>query len=226
MTGNIVIRTISLWVYQVVLLVPVALLFLTAVPRLQSGLAIDAAFPVPNYVLVDYLLPENSYRVAAEVLTGASSEDGQTLILLAEVAAHANLPQQAILNLLRDGLSRSPASSRGWALLAEQIQDRRRAAAALTQSLLLAPYDYFLAGRRGREGALLWDVLPVDDRRSVLQQARLIWSEPILYGEIEPLLMVSGGADLLARAFEDEPQELQALSLWIAENSRGAGTGL
>ena len=219
-----VIRTLSLWLCRVVLLAPVVLLLVVAIPRFQDGLAVDAAFPVPVYAVLNVALPVTSYRAAADVLANADSNDGPTLIARAEVASLAGNPPERVLDILRDGLSRSPASARGWSLLAEQLekQDRTQAAAALAHSLLLGPREYFIAGKRARATALLWDELPADAREAALGQTRLLWTEILLHPEIGPLLTTSGGAELMKRAFQNDPEQLRALNRWLAEERRRA----
>ena len=224
MKGTRVVRILSLWLRRVVLLAPIPLLLVASIPRFQGGLAVDAAFPVPVYAVLNVPLPATSYRAAADVLAKADSRDGPSLIARAEMASLAGNPPERVLDLLRDGLSRSPASVRGWSLLAEQLetQDRMQAGAALAHSLLLGPREYFIAGKRSRAAALLWDELPADARETALSQTRLLWTELVLHPEIGPMLTRSGGAELMKRAFQNDPEQLRALNRWLAEERRRA----
>jgi len=202
----------------------VVLLVAAAVPRFQSGRAIDAVYPVPNYVVLNLALPENAYRAAADVLANANGNDGRTLIERAEIASLGGAPSLQVVSLLEDGLARAPASVRGWTLLAEQTETRdpTRAGKALAHSLLLGPYEYFLLAKRAREAASLWKLLPPDSENAALAQARHLWTESLLNGEIPPLLRINGGPELVARAFHDDPDDLRALNRWLAAERRRA----
>ncbi len=220
-------RTMLLWCCRLGLLLPAVLLIATAVPRFQSGLATDAAYPVPAYTVMNFALPATSYRAAADVLAGANGNDGRTLIERAEIASLAGAPSQEVVALLEDGLARTPASVRGWSLLAEQTaaQDRSRAANALAHSLLLGPYEYYVLAKRARAAAQLWDALPPDADEAALGQARRLWSESTLNREVPFLLAVKGGPELVTRAFHDDPDDLRALNRWLAAEGRRRRAG-
>jgi hypothetical protein len=219
-----VIRPLSLWLFRLVLLAPAALLLFAAVPRFQAGLAVDAAFPVPAYLVMNAELPVDSYRAAAVVLAKANPQDGRSLIERAEAAARAGTAPQTVEDLLSAGLARSPASVRGWSLLAEQVasQEPARGVAYLSQSYLLGPYEYFVAGKRSRTAAILWNDLPAKPREIALRQTKLLWSETLLHSEIGPLLSVQGGSALMTLAFKDDPEEMRALNRWLATERRRA----
>jgi len=219
-----VVRPLSLWLFRLLLLVPAALLLLAAVPRFQAGLAVDAAFPVPAYLVMNAELPVDSYRTAADTLAKANPQDGRSLIERAEAAARAGTAPQTVENMLSDGLARSPASVRGWSLLAEQVasQDRTRGVAYLSQSYLLGPYEYFVAGKRSRTAAILWNDLSPKAHEIAVRQAKLLWSEVLLRSEIAPMLRVEGGTALMTLAFKDDPEEMRALNRWLATERRRA----
>jgi len=221
------VRTILLWCCRLGLLLPPLLLVAAAIPRFQSGLAIDAAYPVPAYAVLNLALPANSYRAAADVLAGANRNDGRTAIERAEIASLAGAPSQEVVKLLEDGLARTPASVRGWTLLAEQVaaQDRSRAGKALAHSLLLGPYEYYVTAKRAQAAAQLWDVLPPDADEVALGQARRLWTESPLNREIPFLLTLKGGPELMTRAFRDDPEDLRALNRWLASEGRRRRAG-
>jgi hypothetical protein len=206
------------------LFLPAALLVAAALPRFQSGRAIDAAYPVPAYTVMNIGLPASAYRAAADVLAGVNAEDGRTSIERAEIASLAGAPHNEVMSLLEDGLARTPASVRGWALFAEQTveADRARAGKALAHSLLLGPYEYYVMAKRARAAAQLWDVLPSDGSSAALDQARRLWTESALNHEIPALLIVKGGPELITRAFHDDPEDLRALNRWLAAERRRA----
>ena len=210
------------WVSRLALLAPTLFLILLAVPRFQSGLAIDAAYPVPTYMIVGASLPQSSYRDTAAVLGNAFRGDGETLLRRAEAVSLMQPEAEGAVGLFEEGLTKSPTSVRGWALLAEHLAsvNRTRAAQALGQSLLLGPYEYYVAARRARQAAIFWDDLPADAHALALRQARLLWTEASLNEGILRLLAVDGGAELIARAFQDEPEELRAINRWVAAERR------
>ena len=145
-------RTATNWVFRVLLLLPPVLLLFLAVPRIQSGYALDAVFPIPVYAVLGVQLPRETNRAAAEVLSLANKADGSTLLQTAELSSLAGEPPSAVADLLREGLSRSPWSTRGWTLLAEQLeqQNPQLAGDALAHSMMLGPYEFYLAEQIGR----------------------------------------------------------------------------
>lgn len=212
------------WARCIGLLAPALLLILVATPRLQSGLAIDAAYPVPVLMIADVGLPQSSYDETAAILGRAHRDDGETILQRAEALSYAQPRAEIVVALLQDGLAKSPASVRGWTLLAEQLDtiDRRKAAQTLGQSFLLGPYEYFVASKRARQAAVLWDMLTIDTREAALEQTRLLWTETDLNDEILSLLDTRGGSELLARAFIDGPEELRAINRWVTTQRRNA----
>lgn len=77
---------------------------------------------------------------------------------------------------LTEGLRRAPADMWGWANLGEArlaAGDKGGAAAALTVSLLLGPYEQGIALYRCGLGLQLWPDLDANGRRTVAQQLRL-----------------------------------------------------
>ena len=213
------------WLLRIGLLLPVLLVTAAAIPRIVSGLALEAAFPVPSYIVKNVVLPRKSYAAAAIVLSHADSRDGETQILRAEAAHLGGMPDAQVIPIVENGLGHDPAYARGWTLLSELLRqtDRARASKALTIALELAPYDYFLAGRRARDGAMLWDAMSDDGRGLLLRQAGLLWSEPQLRDQVMPLLDTPGGAALMTRALKDNPDQIRALNRWVARRRFGIG---
>ena len=213
----------GIWALRIGLLLPAVLVSVLAIPRFVSGLALEAAYPVPPYIAKNVVLPRKSYATAAAILSHADPSDGETQIARAEAAHLAGEPDAQVIPIVENGLSHDPASARGWTLLCEVLQrtDRARSAKALTIALELARYDYFLAGRRARDGAVLWDAIAADDRPLLLRQAQLLWTEPQLHSEIPPLLNTPGGAALMTRALSDDPQQIRSLNRWVARRRLG-----
>ena len=211
------------WMLRIGLLLPVVLVTVAAIPRIVSGLALETAFPVPSYIVKNVVLPRKSYAAAAIVLSHADPRDGETQILRAEAAHSGGAPDSQVIPIVENGLGYNPTSARGWTLLSELLMssDRQRAGKVLITALEMAPYDYFLAGRRARDGALLWDVIPDDGRPLLLRQTRLLWTEAFLHDELLPLVQTPGGAPLMTRALGEDPVTIRALNRWVAMRRLG-----
>jgi len=205
------------YVLKGALVLPALLLVFTAIPRLQSGLALEAAFPVTDSVPRNVPLSEGaSYADAARALSQAPASDGATEILRAEAMRLGGADDAAYLPVLTAGLKAHPASARGWTLYAEAAlaaADPERAAAALSLSLRLAPLDYRLVFQRARAGAGLWQRLDEEAQTLLFRQSALLWSEePYRREYLNEVLLTPGGPGLMARALADQPEELRALN--------------
>ncbi len=123
------------------------------------------------------------------------------------------------IELLTDGLSKSPASARGWALLGEQLLpiDRRKAASDISIALELAPSNFLLSGRLLRDAGAVWDILPEDSRRVATNIAPNLWISPDLRPYLRSVLSTPGGVQMLTEAFRDSPEDLRALNRFVAE---------
>ena len=199
---------------RILFAVPGIALIGAAVPRLMSGLAVEAAFPVPSYIEGNIQLPKTAYAQAQDVLARANIADGQTKILQAEAAYLAGSPIEKVESILKPALGYAPSSARGWTLLAELevAKQPQIGASALALGLQFAPFDYWLAGRRANVGAQLWNEMDADGKNSLLRQTRLLWSEEQFRGKIAALYMTESGRALVARAFADEPDTLRELN--------------
>jgi len=202
------------WVLRTAIVLPGVLLAGAAFARLISGLALEAAFPVPFFINANAPLPSPAYEGAREALAHASHSDGQAKITEAEAASLAGAPPPDVLPILISALEDAPSSARGWTLLAEldAPQDPKTAAAALGMALQLAPFDYWLGSRRANVGARLWDALGSDARDSLLFQTRLLWSEEQLRDSVVGLFATQQGAALVGRAFVEDPDTLRELN--------------
>ena len=217
------------WLARVIWLLLPAILIALTIPRLKSGLSENSAFPVPTYMIMNVALPRQSYAQAAEILAHSDPNDGGVRIAAAEAAANAGSLPTRVVDLVRQGLEHSPVSARGWTLLAEQElreNNSRHGAQALSMALVLGPYDYWIAGRRARAGAALWNDLSPDDQRAVENQARLLWETPGLRTNLLTLLRVKNGPYVLTRAMGNDSQKIRTLNRWIsqAEREQNAGT--
>ena len=197
--------------------------FVIAAFRMQSGFAVDRAFPVPIYMVMGVPVPHGAYVQAAQTLQHANPKDGEAMIAAAEAATRAGALPLQVIPRARLGLQKSPASARGWTLLAEEYLAERRgpeATRALSTALLLSPFDYWIAGRRAHVAAALLDDLDHDTRASADRQAELLWETPGLRDEIPGLLRAPGGRRLMAEALATDSQSVRALNRWLAGERR------
>ncbi len=207
---------------------PAILIVLLVWPRFYTARATEAAFPVPTYMIMNYPLPKSAYAAAAQLLLSADPADGDAKIAAAEATRNAGDSPARVISLVRQGLSHAPASGRGWTLLAEEdfsSKNPTRAANALSLALTLGPYDYWIAGRRAGDAAVLWNFLSVDDRRQAERQARLLWDEPVLRRGAVAFVLTQGGAALMARALANEPAEIRALNRRVSQAGRREQVG-
>jgi hypothetical protein len=219
-----VVSKLVAWLTGAVLLLPAGLLAAAGLVHLHNGQAVNAAFPVPLMMATDVAVPARASADAARALAVADPRDGDAVLAQAEAGYHAGVPRTETLQRVRAGLSRAPASAEGWTFYAEMLQPRDPAMAvrALDQAFLLAPHDFYLAGRRARLAALLWGQLDRDGRDAALTQARLLWQEPLLHQEMLQLLAAPQGSALLTRAYAGDPDTMRAINRWVSAQRRAA----
>jgi hypothetical protein len=207
------------WVARGVALLLPLILIAVAVPHLVDGVANENAFPVPVYTEMNVGMPRASYVSAANALAQGMSRDGDRAIAQAEAEANAGATPTDVVKTLTSGLSQSPASPRGWTLLAEKLSrtDRKRAGEVLSVALTLAPNDYWLLGRIERDAAFLWDDLSPDARDVAVNAAPTLWKFPELRVYIRPVLAMRSGPKLITSGFQFQPEELRALNRWVEE---------
>jgi len=207
------------WLARAAWFVPPVVIVALAVPRLVSGVAADAAFPVPIYMVMNYPLPQRTYANATRILERTDWRDGDQTIAAAEAAADSGSAPNRTIMLVRRGLAHAPVSARGWILLAEAFSAEKNegaAARALSPALTLGPFDYWIAGRRARACAALWNVLGASDRDACGSQARLLWDNPILRPQIVRLLQTREGAQFLLRAIDNDPQQIRDINRFLS----------
>jgi hypothetical protein len=203
------------------LLIPAIVLCAYAAPHFLNGVAVDGTIPVPNYMIAQIAMPKAAYEDAVIALAQASPRDGSAAIARAEAALHAGAQPLSQAPILTQGLMQEPASARGWLLLSNvwAPADKRKAAQALAQALVLAPHDYWLIGARAKQAAILWPDLDADTQALALEQARMLWEEPILRSQLQPLLSSPEGVHLVARAFAGQPDEIREMNRWLSAQS-------
>lgn len=219
MTGTREIASVGGWATRVLaLLLPLALIAV-AIPHLIDGVALENAFPVPVYTEMNVAMPRSSYVSAANALAQGMRRDGDRAVAQAEAEANAGGTPSDVVATLMSGLSQSPASPRGWMLLAERLSrtDRKQAGEALTVALTLSPNDYWLLGRMERDAGYLWDNLSQDARAVAVNAAPTLWKMPELRVYLRPVLATKAGPKLVTSAFQLDPEELRALNRWVAE---------
>ena len=205
------------------MLIPAVALGIYATPHFLDGVARDGAIPVPNRMIAQIAMPKAAYVDAVMALREASPRDGDAAIARAEAALHAGAPPFSQVPVLTLGLSQEPASARGWLLLSNAwatTTDKKKAAQALAQALVLAPHEYWLIGMRAKQAAFLWPYLDADTQALALEQARMLWEEPLLRGQLPLLLSTPEGGRLVTRAFAGQSDELREMNRWLSAQAR------
>lgn len=212
-------KTLSGGIIRFVLLLPAAVLCICGYAHFRDGAVVDAAIPVPSRMTALIPVPRVAYVDADNVLREADARDGEALIARAEAQMHATKPSVAQTPLLIAGLSQEPASLRGWVLLsqARQSEDRAKAAQALSQALLLGPYDYWNVYLRARQAASLWSALSPDEQAEALEQTRMLWEVPVLRTRLRQFLFDPDDVSLAARAFVGRNDEVRQMNRWLEE---------
>ncbi len=204
------------------------LLLLGALPHFRNGWTVDEALPVPSYMIAGRTLPASAYKRASKVLHAVNPADGTSRIAGAEAALDSGALGATQIGEIELALTATPASVRGWVLLAQARQaagDRRGAAQALSEALLLAPYDYWVAEKRARLAAQLWPNLDPDSQDAAIRQVRLMSSEPQLHPQLLDLVASREGAEITRRAFTGDRDDLIAINrLLSAARRQSSGT--
>jgi hypothetical protein len=207
------------WITRVLLLLAPAALLAVAIPQLVDGLALEAAYPAPVYLQMNAPQSQEAYTDAATSLDFGARADGDRLITEAEIISLAGGQRAKVVSMVVEGLSRSPASARGWAVLGEQLMnvDRQKATTDIGIALELAPSNFLLSGRLLRDSGAVWDLLPADSRSVAINIAPNLWANVDLRRYLRPVLSTPGGVQMLTEAFHDSPEDLRALNRFVAE---------
>jgi hypothetical protein len=210
------------YIIGVFLCVPGILLIAFAGTPLRDGIAVDSAIPVPIYLIRQSPLPKSVYNQAAMTLDRADPADGDAHLLAVEAALHAGAIPAVEIAAVQNALEHSPANARGWMILSDVTAsaDRGRSAAALGQSILLSPYDFWLAEPRAERAALLWPSLDKDTRALAMRQTLLLWEAPDLRQKMRLLLTKPQGVALAQYAFKDHQDELRDFNRWLFAERR------
>lgn len=204
----------------VVFLVVTVLLAFFGVQQFRDGLANNAAIPVPVYMVAQIKMPKVAYDDAASSLAGANPRDGLAKLNRAEALMRAGAPEHEVVGLVGEAVAETPASARAWTLLGEVLypRDKKAAARALSQGLLLAPREYYLVAPQVLDASRLWPELDADSRTAVLAKARLLWDEPSLRYNLRVLLRAPGLAPLISQAFQQD--EIRDMNRWLLSKER------
>lgn len=197
-----------------VLLVPGIALAAFAYAHFRDGIAQDRAVPVPVYMVAQKPLPAAAYAHAAESLAGADARNGEATLQRTEALMHSGEENALLVAAAKDGLSRMPASPRGWLLLSELTAsaDPVFAGRAMAQSLLLGSREYWLITPRLIDAAKQWPRLDREARSAAIAQVRLIWETPALRDQLAALCNSPEGAALVTRAFSAD--EIRRINRW------------
>ncbi len=218
---------VSRWLLRIGCIAFVLLIVARAFAHFRDGVMIDRAIPVPSYMVAGRPVPKWAYAHAAAALAGADAADGVARIAGAEAALRAGAPDRSQIGPLRSALMRAPADARGWLLLAQAARssDPHQASVAMSQALLLAPYDYWLAGMRAQIASGMWSALDEDAKSRALQQIRLLWEEPQLRVLLPAVLDAPGAASAFQLAFAGNRDEFITINRWISARRRQAADG-
>lgn len=203
------------------MLMPAVLLGIFGYAHFRDGIANDSAIPVPVSMVAHLSLPKSAYADAAVALANADPRNGDAAIIRTEAGMRTEAGPEQLADALEDGLSHAPASARGWLLLcdARYSSDKPGAARALSQSILLAPREFWLIGLQVLDAARLWSDLDKDTQTRVLVEMRLMWAEPVLRAHLLTVLRSPQAAALATRAFSQD--DIRAINRWASrEQSR------
>lgn len=195
------------------LLVPGVALAVLGYARFSDGLAQDGAVPVPVYMIAQKPLPRLAYVHAAESLANANAQNGEAALQRAEARMRTGEGSAVVVQNIRSGLLHQPTSPRGWLLLSEASGDKRLAARALSQSILLGSREYWLVLPRLLDAAKQWNNLDYETQAAVLAQVHMLWETPTLKTQIVTLCQSKEGAALVSRAFS--PDEIRDINRWL-----------
>ena len=218
--GNGVSKTTT-WLARGGFVATPVILWICAALRIGPAVAAAVAFPVPTYMTMNVSLPRSDYVRAAKALANADPSDGDAAITRAEASWRAYGSRVDTEKLLIEGLAHAPMNAQGWVLLAEidANAEPERAMAAFCLSLSLAPLDYWLAGRRARDG-VIWNKLYAECPDAMFRQVRLLWESPTLHQELLLFLARPGAPALIGRAFGADPEGLRAINRWLTAAER------
>lgn len=204
------------------LLLPAILLAVYGGARFSDGVAWDNSVPVPVYMVAQRAMPIQAYAHAAESLDRANPRNGAAILAATEAKLHAGENRKDLVASARDGLAHMPASPRGWLLLSELTapESKKLAAAAISQSVMLGPREYYLLTPQLQDAARLWADLDLDTQKSVLAQVQMLWNTPILRDNLVVLCATPDGAAMVSRAFSVD--EIREINRWLAHKRRKA----
>ena len=193
-----------------------------ALEHFRDGRAVDAAVPVPVYMVAQIKVPTAAYLEAARALRGANHRDGMAALARGEAMMHAGITGQQLTPVLTEGLSGAPASARGWTLLSEALlpTQKRKAAQMLAQALILAPRDFWLAEMRAKLAVQLWPNMDSNTQALATEQILLLWQDEQLHPQLFALAQTREGAALMSKVFV--PDDIRAINRFIAHQQWSA----
>lgn len=216
----------------ILLCVP-ALLAVLAVPRFLEGVAAEPFHHVINSAELGAREQPEAYRAAADALSGAASDDGESLAERAQTLVLSADTDPATLARARalvvQSLRAAPTNPSAWLLLC-QIDARRGPGAAnpcLANALKIAPYDWYTTERRTRLLADQWPYLDegVRDKAVTLilpmWTTRFLLNDMTLHGVLYELSLTENGRELLRAGFAGHREDLREFNRFvITEQSR------
>jgi len=195
---------------------PAAALAMMGMREFHDGWNRDEALPIPNYLILGRIASRADYLRAVQPLSRTDRADGENVIAQAEAAIDAGAAPASQISLIEQGLSVSPASARGWLLLAFAVHGQNDVLArdAAEMGFLLGPTDYWLVKIRLKCATAMWSILKPETRELALAQVRLTWEEPKMRFALFSLLTSADGAQLVTRAYQGHPRDILAINHW------------
>ena len=223
------LRVVAAFALAAVLVVPAALLIWVAAPRFSAGLAVRDTNAVLSDRLLGLAIAPAESQAAEAALEHAVPTDGESEMWRAELLAVREAKDARALarakSLVLDGLTKYPASPRGWTLLCEiDIKiSRSQAAACMDTAFYIGPFDWFVARRRTILSAYLFPQLDRDTQDAAARRFRLIAEDPGLRYSAYEAAHAPNGAGLVTAAFAGEPAALNAFVRGLAQAPIVAG---
>jgi len=215
-------RVLGLVTVAALLAIPPTLLAWLALPRFSAGLAMLGAPPIVSQRLAGAAITPSMSMEAEHAFSRALASDGESELwraeLLAVRASRDVLALKEARTLALDGLSKYPASPRGWTVLCEiEIGiERSKAAECMDTAFYVGPFDWFVVKRRTLLAAYLWPQLDRDTQEAAARQLKRIWEDQRLRTIAYDASREPNGAGLVSAAFHGDTSTMSAFERGLA----------
>ena len=191
-------------------------LLVWALPRISQGAEIERTDVAWNSLVQGPRLSRTGYARAEQSLTDVAPADGATLVRKAAFTALGSGDMKKAATVAREAVEASPADPQAWTLFCEILAQRDvgRAARCLDTALVVAPFDWFVAGRRAALAATLWPALTDDTREAAARETRRLWTTDGLRDQLWGVMQRPHAADLVLFALRGDRESLRAFNRW------------